>query len=117
MVLFAGFLLGKFVSERQYTIRQLMQPKYIAVIEQIQTLRRSIETSAQNISDATQKESHSLYNRKLWNEAASCTGKQTDRNFNMNFEDFIEKLVDNELKDVVQCLIQLNNILNSLEKD
>ncbi|XP_055325120.1 uncharacterized protein LOC129579264 isoform X2 [Sitodiplosis mosellana] len=118
--LILGFLLGKFVSDRHYKIRQMTQPKYIAVIEQLQTLRRSIETSAQNISDSTLLQTHPKYNRLLWDEAIktqSCTDKTIDQNFDINFEDFIEKLVDNELKTVVQCLIKLNSILNTLGKD
>lgn len=115
--LFAGFLLGKFVSDRQYKIRQLTQPKYIAVIEQIQTLRRSIETSAQNISDSTLIQTHPNYNRLLWDEAASCTDKTIEQNFDISFDDFIEKLVDNELKIAVQCLIKLNNILTTIGRD
>lgn len=115
-----GFLLGKFVSDRHYKIRQMTQPKYIAVIEQLQTLRRSIETSAQNISDSTLYQTHSKYNRLLWDEAiktTSCTDKTIDQNFDITFEDFIEKLVDNELKTVVQCFIKLNSILNTLGKE
>lgn len=110
-----GFLLGKFVSDRQYKIRQLTQPKYVAVIEQIQTLRRSIETSAQNISDSTF--THPKYNRILWDEAASCIDKRTDQNFDISFEDFIEKLVDNELKVVLQCLNKLNSVINTIGRE
>ncbi|XP_031631683.1 uncharacterized protein LOC116345976 [Contarinia nasturtii] len=115
--LILGFLLGKFVSDRQYKIRQLTQPKYIAVIEQIQTLRRSIETSSQNISDNNPVQTHPSYNRLLWEEADECTDNKIDQNFNISFDDFIEKLVDNELKIAVQCLIRLNSILNTIGKD
>lgn len=105
------------MSERQYKIRQLTQPKYIAVIEQIQTLRRSIEATAQNISDSTLPQTHPKYNRLLWDEAASCSDKTIDQQFDINFEDFIEKLVDNELKMTVQCFIKLNNIMSTIGRD
>lgn len=114
---FLGFLLGKFVSDRQYKIRQLTQPKYIAVIEQIQTLRRSIETTAQNITDSTLQQTHAKYNRLLWEEAASCTDKTIEQNYDFDFDVFIEKLVDNELKIAVQCLIKLNNALRMIGRD
>lgn len=115
--LFLGFLLGKFVSDRQYKIRQLTQPKYLAVIEQIQTLRRSIETSAQNISDTTYPNSHPKYNRLLWDEAASCSDKTVEQTFSDPFEDFVGKLVDNELKIVLHCLTKLNNIMDTIGRN
>lgn len=117
VVLILGFLLGKFVSDRQYKIRQLTQPKYVAVIEQIQTLRRSIEVSAQNISDTTYPNSHPKYNRLLWDEAASCSDKTIDQIYSDPFEDFVEKLVDNELKIVLQCLTKLSNIMTTIGRN
>lgn len=114
---FVGFLLGKFVSERQYKIRQMTQPKYVAAIEQMQTLRRSIENTAQNVSDSSLPQTHPKYNRLLWDEAASCSDKTIDQQFDISFEDFIEKLVDNELKITIQCLIKLNNIMSTIGKD
>lgn len=89
----------------------------MAVVEQIQTLRRSIESTAQNVSDSTVVQTHPKYNRLLWDEAASCSDKTIDQQFDMSFEDFIEKLVDNELQMSVQCLIKLNNIMNTIGKD
>lgn len=105
------------MSDRQYKIRQLTQPKYVAVIEQIQTMRRSIETTAQNVSDSTMQHMHPKYNRILWEEAAACSDKTVDQQFDMSFEDFIEKLVDNELQTAVQCLIKLNNILSTFGRE
>lgn len=116
-MLYLGFLLGKFVSDRQYKIRQLTQPKYVAAIEQMQTLRRSIETSAQNISDTTFAQTHPKYNRLLWDEAASCSDKTIEPNFDAKFEDFVEQLVDNELNIALQCLTKLNNILSTIGRD
>lgn len=112
-----GFLLGKFVSDRQYKIKQLTQPEYVTVIKQIQTLRRSIETTAQNISDSTQLHTHSKYNRLLWDEAASCNDKTIDQSFDESFDVFIEKLVDNELDIVFECFVKLKNIMTSIGKD
>lgn len=109
--------MGKFVSDRQYKIRQLTQPKYVAVIEQIQTLRRSIESSARNISETTYPNAHPKYNRLLWDEAASCSDKAIDQTYTDPFEDFVEKLVDNELKIVLQCLTKLSNIMDTIGRN
>lgn len=117
VLLFLGFLLGKFVSDRQYKIRQLAQPKYVAVIEQIQTLRRTIEISAQNISDTTYPNSHPKYNQLLWDEAASCSDKTIDQTYSDPFDNFVEKLVDNELKIVLQCLTKLSNIMDTIGRN
>lgn len=117
VVIFLGFLLGKFVSDRQYKIRQLTQPKYVAVIEQIQTLRRSIETSAQNISESTYPNSHPKYNRLLWDEAAACSDKAIDPTYTDLFENFVEKLVDNELTIVLQCLTKISNIMDTIGRN
>lgn len=112
-----GFLLGKFVSERQYKIKQLTQPEYITVIKQIQTLRQSIERTAQNISDTTQLHTHPKYNRLMWDEAESCSSKTIERNFDETFDVFIEKLVDNELDVVFECFVKLKNIMSTIGKD
>lgn len=116
MGLFLGFLLGKFVSDRQYKIRELTKPKYMAVIEQIQTLGRSIEMNAQNFSDSMALVNHPIYNRKLWDES-TCADKTIDQNYDITFDVFIEKLLDKELHVAVQCLIKLNNALISIGKN
>lgn len=115
--LFLGFLLGKFVSDRQYKIRQLTQPKYIAVIEQLQIVRRTIETNAQNISDTTLIQTHPKYNRQMWEEAASCTDTPFEYSFDIRFDDFIEKLVDTELTVTLQCLNKLKSLMSTIGKD
>lgn len=112
-----GFLLGKFVSDRQYKIRQLTQPKYVAVIEQIHTLRRSIELSARNISDTTYPNSHSVYNRLLWDEATACSNKTIEQIYSDPFENFVEKLVDNKLKMALQCLTKISNIMDTIGRN
>lgn len=53
----------------------------------------------------------------LWEEAASCSDKTIEQKFDVTFEDFIEKLVDNELNVALECLNKLNNIMNTIGRD
>lgn len=109
--------MGKFVSERNHKIRQMTQPEYITVIKQIQALRRSIETTSQNISDSTMLHRHPKYNSLLWEEAQSCSDRDVEQNFNLNFNDFVERLVDNELDVIHQCFMKFQNLMNIIGKD
>lgn len=112
-----GFLLGKFVSERNYKIRQMTQPEYVTVIKQIQALRRSIETTSQNISESTMPHRHPKYNSLFWDEARSCSDRSIEHNFNLSFNDFVERLIDNELDVIHQCFIKFQNLVNTIAKD
>lgn len=114
---FLGFLLGKFVSDRQYKIKQLTQPEYETVIKQIQTLRRTIEITSKNVSDSTSFQSHPKYNRLFWDEAAACSDKTVDQNFDLSFEEFVKKLADNELDIVLECFIKLKNVITTIGID
>lgn len=76
-----------------------------------------METSAQNISDSTYVQTHPKYNKLLWEEAASCSDKTVEQKFDVTFEDFIEKLVDNELNVALECLNKLNNMINTIGRD
>lgn len=95
----------------------MAQPEYITVIKQIQTLRRSIDLTAQNISDSTLLNKHPKYNRLLWDEATSCSDRNFDHNFNLSFDQFIEKLVDKELDVVYQCFVKFQNVMSTIGKD
>lgn len=110
-----GFLLGKFVSDRQYRIRQMQEAEYIHLIREIHTIRKSIETSAEGISDGSLPNIQSKYNRKLWDEAANCTHPFIEQNYSMALDTFVQKLVDNELSSTVQCIQRLKNILKTIE--
>lgn len=112
-----GFLLGKFVAERQYRIRQLQEAEYIHLIRELHTLRKSIEASSKSISDSSLPNIQTKYNRKLWDEAANCTHPSIEQNYGMALGTFIQKLVDNELTSTVQCFQRLRNIIKTIEID
>lgn len=94
------------------------QPEYMLLITQIQTLRRSIDIAATNISESTQSYTHPKYNRLLWDEAAECVrDKPIEDNFDLKLDTFIAKLVDNELEVVFECFVKLKNIMTTIGKE
>lgn len=93
----------------------MTQPEYLAVIKQIQTLRRSIEVTSANISHAPIFLAHSKYNQLLWDEAVSCTDTTIDQNFDIDFADFVDKLLDNELDVVLKCFVRLDNMIKAMQ--
>lgn len=117
MSITTGFLLGKFVADRQYRIRQLQEAEYVQLIRELYTLRKSIQSSSESISDGTLLNIQSTYNSKLWNETASCTHPGIEKMYNMEFNVFMQKLVDNELSSVVQCFQRLKVVMKNIEFD
>lgn len=97
----------------------MTQPQYVTVIKQIQTLRRSIETTSQNISESTMHHKHPKYNSLLWDEAKSCIDRNTkkEHDINLEFSEFVVNLVDNELDVIHQCFEKFQNIMNTIGKD
>lgn len=114
-IISTGFLLGKFVSDRQYRIRQLQEAEYVNLIRELHTIRKSIEMSADNISSFSAEQLQVKYNRKLWDTVANCTSTTIEHDFNVLFDQFVAKLVDNELKLVVECFQKIKTTVKSIE--
>lgn len=105
---FEGFLLGKFVSDRNLKIKQLQQPEYFTKIQQLQLLRQSIEMNAVNVSESHIQFKHPELNRRLWKAVdSSCKHLTIEPNFHEDFELFAAKLADNELHNYSECLARL----------
>lgn len=51
----------------------------------------------------------------LWDEAVSCTDTTIDQNFDMDFADFVDKLLDNELDTVLKCFVRLDKMIKTLQ--
>lgn len=94
----------------------MTQPEYIQVIKQIQTLRRSIEITSQNITDTPPFTPRTKYNELLWSEAVSCADTEIDRKFDVDVMEFVGSLLDNELNIVLECFVRLNNIIKSIQR-
>ena len=109
-----GFLLGKFVAERQQRIRQIQQSQYPSVdhseiIKQINIVQRNVEAAARNVSDHTPITTHSKLNQKLWSEWSTCSAadRPIELNFSDKFDVFADHLVEYELNQILGCLIKL----------
>lgn len=110
-----GFLLGKFISDRQYRIRELQEAEHVSLIKELQAARKLMETSSENIVNFTPKQFHPKYNRKLWEEVAECSHNSIEQHFNASFDEFAEKLINNELKSLLNCFHTLQNTMKSIE--
>lgn len=101
----AGFLLGKFVSDRNLKIRQMQQPEYFADIQQLQQLRQSIEVHAFNVSQTHMQFKHLELNRRLWKTIDStCKHSSIEPHFDVDFNAFAAKLADNEMHNHSDCM-------------
>lgn len=112
-----GFLLGKYVSDRHYKIRQLQQPEYVTLIKQFQTLCQSIEVTAHNITETKPSYTFTKYNRILWDEVAACTDTAIEQSYHEKLDAFVAKLVNNELNIAYGCLKRMSNLLNEFEAE
>lgn len=108
-------MLGKFVADRQYRIRQLEEAEHVLLIKELQTVRKQIETTSKDVSNYSPKQSHPKYNRKLWEEVAHCAHNGIEEHFNVPYDVFVEKLVNNELNSVVTCFQSLKKLIKSIE--
>lgn len=93
----------------------MTQPEYIQVMKQIQTLRRSIETTSQNISYTPLFTPRTKYNEILWSETILCADTTIEQNFDVDVMDFVGKLLDNELNVVLECFVRLNDVIKTIQ--
>lgn len=121
-----GFLLGKFVSHRQYKLKQLYEPEVIQLIRSILQAKQIAEnvwdTSITHFNNDSLPTSfnHSsmlafnLTNSNLLAKMKYCGQPISHDDLLIDSGNFIAQLLDDEMIRLLNCLKEVNQMLDDL---
>ncbi|KAJ6644001.1 hypothetical protein Bhyg_08966 [Pseudolycoriella hygida] len=123
-MLILGFLLGKFVSQRQQKLKQLYEPEVIQLIRSIlqakQTAQNMWHTSITHFSNDSLHNSlndsmlaFNQTNSKLLAKMKFC-GQPLSHELLIDSEDFIIQLLNEEMMKLLYCFKEVNELLNPI---
>lgn len=111
----SGFLLGKFVSDRQQIIRQLKQERDSNPIKNLEVAVNALIPVAANLTRHQNELFHPDTNTKLWFSWKECYKIPESANYDLKPVDFASNLVYSYLKLMNQCFNRMAYILTHLE--
>ncbi|XP_059621011.1 uncharacterized protein LOC132264732 [Phlebotomus argentipes] len=113
--LIAGFLLGKFTTDRQYYIKRLREADVSAVKELEHTVEDFYAT-AKNITAYQSTMLQPNTNARLWEVYTKCgCSLQKNVDFDEKVDDFMEHLINAHLKSFTSCLKTLDGLLHTID--
>ncbi|XP_055716149.1 uncharacterized protein LOC129809992 [Phlebotomus papatasi] len=113
--LIAGFLLGKFTTDRQYYIKRLQEADVSAVKDLEHTLE-DFYTTAKNITIHQSKLLQPNSNARLWETYTKCACLlQKNVDFDEKVDDFVENLINEHIKSFTTCLKTLDGLLHTID--
>lgn len=121
-----GFLLGKFVSQRQFKLRQLYEPEMIQVIRSILQAKQTAENMwGSSITHFNNDSLPTTYNGSMpaFNQINSnllAKMKYCGHPIHpilIDSVNFVGQLLDDEMVRLSNCLTELNRLLNDLRNE
>ena len=112
---FSGFLLGKFVSDRQYLIKQMKQEKESSPIRSLELTVNQLLPVATNLTRYQSPALHPDTNTKLWFSWRECFVIPESADYDQTPVDFSRSLVHRYVKLMDQCLTRIRHILSNIE--
>lgn len=109
-------MLGKFVTDREYTIKEIQNADKLQTIKELQMIQRNLITTSLNITSHDIRKSHPDYNKLIWNQIANCSKDPPAEGYNERLDIFIEKLVDYSTHKLVNCLSGLDDYIRNLNR-
>ncbi|XP_055684296.1 uncharacterized protein LOC129790673 [Lutzomyia longipalpis] len=113
--LIAGFLLGKFTTDRQYYIKRLREADVSAVKELEHTLE-DLYGTARNITVYQSTLLQPNSNARLWETYIKCGCLlQKNADFDEKVSNFVENLINAHIKSFTDCLKILDELLHTID--
>lgn len=110
-----GFLLGKFVSDRQHLIKQMKQERESNPIKSLEITVNSLIPVAANLTRHQNDLFHPDSNTKVWFSWKECFMIPETADYDLKPVDFTSNLVYSYLKLMNQCFNRLAYVLANID--